>query len=66
MAEIVNLRLHRKRQDRQAAAEQAAANRAKHGRTRAEKEQDRMAEARRHAMLDGARLDDAGPERDGS
>ena len=65
MAEIVNLRLHRKRQDRQAAA-CSAANRAKHGRTRAEKEQDRMAEARRHAMLDGARLDDAGPERDGS
>lgn len=38
MGDVINLRLHRKRKDRQAKEAEAAANRAKHGRTKAEKE----------------------------
>lgn len=57
MAEIVNLNKARKaraKADRQA---EAAANRAKHGRTGTEKAADRAAADRRRALLDGARLD---------
>ena len=57
MAEIVNLRQERKRRDRAVAAGQAAANRARHGRTRAEREAEALAERQRLAVLDGARLD---------
>ncbi len=59
MGDIVNLRNQRKARARRAAEEQAAANRAKHGRTRAQREADLQAEARRRALLDGARLDRA-------
>ena len=56
MGEIVNLRLLRKRRDRDEAAAQAAANRAAHGRSKAE----RAAQAKRQALaerrLDGAAL----------
>lgn len=55
MGEIVNLNRVKKRQAREAAAAEAAANRAKHGRTAAEKANDQRAEARRQALLDGAR-----------
>ncbi|NKC31973.1 DUF4169 family protein [Falsiroseomonas selenitidurans] len=55
MGKLVNLNHARKARDRQAAAETAAANRVKHGRTRAEKQADQAAEARRNALLDGAR-----------
>lgn len=55
MGEIVNLNRVKKRQAREAAAAEAAANCAKHGRTAAEKANDRRAEARRQALLDGAR-----------
>jgi hypothetical protein len=47
MAEIVNLRSRRKRLARDAADEGAARNRARHGRTRAEREADAAAEATR-------------------
>lgn len=55
MAEIVNLNKHRKAQARQETEAKAAANRAKHGRTKAEKANDARAGARAKALLDGAR-----------
>lgn len=55
MGEIVNLNLARKRAARAAAKAEAAANRVKHGRSAPEKANDRRAEARRKALLDGAR-----------
>ena len=61
MGEIVNLNRVKKQQARAAATETAAANRAKHGRTAAEKANDRRAESRRQALLDGAKRP---PEKD--
>ncbi len=55
MAEIVNLNRARKQQARATAAAEAAANRTKHGRTAAETANDRRAEARRQALLEGAK-----------
>ncbi|MES2712498.1 MAG: DUF4169 family protein [Pseudomonadota bacterium] len=55
MAEIVNLNRVKKAKAREEAAAEAVANRAKHGRTRAEKARDALAEAQRNALLDGAR-----------
>jgi hypothetical protein len=55
MAEIVNLNRARKAKARAERQEEAAANRVKHGRTGAQKAHDRAAEARRNALLDGAR-----------
>jgi hypothetical protein len=59
MGDIVNLNKLRKAREKAARGAEAAANRAKHGRTGAEKASDRAAEARRKALLDGARRDDA-------
>jgi hypothetical protein len=58
MAEIVNLNRVRKAKARDAARQQAAANRAKHGRRAAERAGVLVARARRVAVLDGQRLDD--------
>jgi hypothetical protein len=58
MAEIVNLSRIRKARAKAAAQAEAAANRVKHGRTAAEKRQDRAELARREALLDDARRDD--------
>lgn len=58
MAEIVNLNKARKAQARQGAEALAAANRAKHGRTKAEKANEARAEARRKALLDGAKREE--------
>lgn len=55
MAEIVNLNRMRKAKARDRAEAEAAANRVKHGRTKAEKANDRRAEERRRALLDGAK-----------
>ena len=55
MGEIVNLKQVKKQRARAGKAAEAAANRAKHGRTAAEKANDRREEARRQALLDGAR-----------
>ncbi|MGC1412962.1 MAG: DUF4169 family protein [Acetobacteraceae bacterium] len=52
MGEIVNLRAVKKRRDRQATAAEAQQNRARHGRTNAEKENDRRSEKRRRELLD--------------
>ena len=57
MAEIVNLNRARKARDREAEQARAAANRAAHGRTKAERKADAEARAKRDALLDGARLD---------
>lgn len=57
MGEIVNLRRERKRRVRAQAAEQAAEMRARHGRTRAEREAEAGDAARLGTALDGARLD---------
>ncbi|HWX48856.1 MAG TPA: DUF4169 family protein [Roseomonas sp.] len=61
MAEIVNLNQHRKAAARQAEARQAAANRVKFGRNKAEKARETELEARRRALLDGARKEGAAP-----
>lgn len=55
MGEIVNLRRMKKRRERDANAAAAAENRVRHGRTGPQKENDRRAEERRIARLDGAR-----------
>ena len=57
MAEIVNLRRVKKRQARDAAAQAAAENRARHGRTGAAKEADRLEQERARRALDGNRRD---------
>ncbi len=55
MAEIVNLNKARKARAGAQRQAEAAANRAKHGRTKAEKLNDAREEARRRALLEGAK-----------
>ena len=61
MAEIVNLNRVKKAKARLEADKTATANRAKHGRTKAERAKDAAEEERSRALLDGSRLDP--PER---
>jgi hypothetical protein len=63
MAEIVNLRQARRRRDRARHEAEAAANRAKFGRTGAVKKADANNAERAERILDGARLDDEPKER---
>jgi hypothetical protein len=56
MGDVINLRLHRKRRDREQREGQAAENRAKHGRTRAEREQDRAVVELESRKLDQHRM----------
>jgi hypothetical protein len=58
MAEIVNLNKARKAKARAEAGKQAEANRAKFGRTKAEKDRDAAEQARRNALLDGAKREE--------
>jgi len=58
MAEIVNLRLARKARDRLAAGKAAEANRAKFGRTKAERDADAQMQARAERLLDGAKREE--------
>jgi hypothetical protein len=58
MAEIVNLRSARKARDRARAEHTAAENRAKFGRTKAEKIRDRDEAARLARELEGAKRED--------
>ncbi len=58
MAEIVNLRRARKARARTDAETKAAANRALHGRTKAEKVRDETEAARLTRTVDNAKLDD--------
>lgn len=57
MAEIVNLRLARKARDRRNAEQQASENRAKFGRTKAEKAKQKAEAGREASKLEGLRLD---------
>ncbi len=58
MADIINLRLARKARGRQAAETEAAANRAKFGRIRREKQASRAEALRVDKLLDGAKRED--------
>ena len=58
--EVVNLRRARKARDRAAATDTAAANRAKHGRTKAEREAGTAELARGERLLDGHLRDTPG------
>lgn len=59
MAEIINLRLARKAHKRSKAESQAQANRAKFGRTKAERNLQEIDDARDRRTLDGAKLTDS-------
>ncbi|MFM6829213.1 MAG: DUF4169 family protein [Novosphingobium sp.] len=58
MAEIVNLRMVRKAKARAEHQAEAQANRAKFGRTKAEKARDRLDAERATRLLDGARREE--------
>ena len=58
MAEIVNLNKRRKAKSRAEDESRAQANRAKYGRTKAEKENDRRAEERRALLHEGKKRDE--------
>ena len=58
MPEIINLRLARKARDRAVAARTAEANRAKFGRSKAERTADSAERDRAERIVDGAKLDD--------
>lgn len=58
MGDVVNFNKARKAKARSDARFIADANRAKFGRTKAEKERDRADKARAEKLLDGAKLDD--------
>lgn len=58
MGDVINLRLHRKRADRTAREAKAAENRAKFGRTKAERERQRAADDLEARRLDSHRLSD--------
>jgi hypothetical protein len=60
MGEVVGLRRARKAHARTAREVAAAANRALHGRTPAQRRADAADAARRTALLDGAKLDQDG------
>lgn len=58
MAEIVNLNKARKAKAKVEAGKQAETNRARFGRTKAEKDRDAAEQARRDALLDGAKREE--------
>ncbi|HEU0198195.1 MAG TPA: DUF4169 family protein [Nevskiaceae bacterium] len=57
MAELINLRLARKRKARSDKADKAAANRARFGRSKAEKQRDQLTLELDQSRLDGAHLE---------
>lgn len=59
MGDIVNLNHVRKAAARREREAEAAANRVKHGRTKAEKLNDRREAERRRALLEGAKREDS-------
>ena len=61
MAEIVNLNRARKARAKVEAGKVAEANRAKFGRTRAERDAEAADNARRDALLDGAKRETSPP-----
>jgi hypothetical protein len=61
MGEVIKLRMARKARGRAVAAAAADTNRAKFGRSKAEKQSDAAEAARRAKLLDGARRDEPDP-----
>jgi hypothetical protein len=59
MSEIVNLRQARKRAERSKREEQAAANRARFGQTKAERLAAKGESEKRRALLDGAKREES-------
>jgi hypothetical protein len=57
MGDVINLRIVRKRKGRDEAEAEAATNRAKFGRTKAEKKQDEQKAAQLARAVDQAKLD---------
>lgn len=57
MGDVINLRTARKAKARETAATQADANRAKFGRTKAEKQAEAAEKARLKHLLDGTKLE---------
>jgi Domain of unknown function (DUF4169) len=58
MGEVVNLKRFRKRSEREQSAKDAEANRARFGRTKAERAADKQRAERATAILDQHRIDD--------
>lgn len=58
MGEVINLRQARKARDRRLRETEASANRALHGRTKAERAADTLARDRMDSTLDGAKRED--------
>jgi hypothetical protein len=58
MADIINLRRARKAKQRQAAADTAAQNRARHGQSKAARHKQQAEDQRRDRQLDHAKLDE--------
>ena len=63
-AEIINLRQAKKARTRAAKEADAAANRAKFGRTKTERTKDEDERARRDTLLDGAKIETSGTDLD--
>ncbi|MDR3418276.1 MAG: DUF4169 family protein [Nevskia sp.] len=62
MGDIINLNKARKRKTREQAEIQAAANRARHGRTKAEKQRDAALAELERERLDRLKRDDGGED----
>jgi hypothetical protein len=60
MGEIVNLHREKQRRDRVEAAAVARQNRIRHGRTKAERVNDKRVEEKRQALLDASRRGESG------
>ena len=60
MADVINLKRFKKRSEREHSAKQADANRARFGRTKAERAQDERRDERIGNFLDQHKLDDGG------
>ena len=58
MGEVVNLKRFKKRSEREQSAKEADANRARFGRTRAERMADEQRAQRANELLDQHRIDD--------
>lgn len=58
MADVVNLNRFRKTREREERAKEAEANRVRFGRTKAEKQRDRMEAERSTRFLNGQKLED--------
>ena len=57
MGDLVNLKRFRKRAVREQSEQEAAANRARFGRTKSERELDEVRDRRAHELLDHHRID---------